>query len=72
MILSDEKIQEIITNNCGDPPVKEKLKFTISLNQHKLEFYTKYPFLKGQEHQDDLNSYRNLITAAVKKLNELA
>lgn len=71
MILTEEKIQEIITNTCGDPPVKVKLEFSINLNQHKLVFYTKYPFLKGQDHQDDLNSYRDLIKALYIKLKDL-
>jgi hypothetical protein len=63
MNLTDEKIKEIINNNCGNPPDKELVEYHIWVNQSKLDFYTKNPFNKGQELADELDSYCRLIKA---------
>ena len=71
MNFSDEQIQKIITDNCGNPPELKLIEKQINLNQSRLDFYTKQPFRKGQELIDELNSYRRLIAALNEKLNEL-
>jgi len=68
MNLSEEKIKEIITTNCGTPPQKELVEYHIWLNQKKLDFYTKNPAYKGKEQEDALNSYRRLIKAGIEIL----
>ena len=68
MKLSDEKIQQIMENNCGNPPTREALEYHIWLNKSKLNFYTKNPLLKGQAHKDSLESYKKLIKAGEEAL----
>jgi hypothetical protein len=71
MNFSDEQIQKIITDNCGNPPQIKHVEIQIKSNQQRLDFYTKSPFRKGQELINELDSYRRLITALNKILNEL-
>lgn len=71
MNLSDQEIDEIISNNCGNPPQINLIEYHIWLNQSKLDFYTRNPFYKGQEHEDDIRSYRRLIKAGTDLLKSL-
>jgi hypothetical protein len=71
MNLSDEKIREIINNNCGTPPQIKLVEYHVWLNQSKLDFYTKNPLSNGQEHKDDLDSYRRLIKAGNELLDSM-
>ena len=71
MNLTNEEIDKIIENNCGNPPDVEKLKYSIWLNNWKYEHYSKTRrnsiFRTDKEYNDNLDSYKRLVN----KLNEL-
>lgn len=73
----DEKIQEIIKNNCGDPPCRELLQQHIELNTWKLNNAVK-PIRNSvpiendpEEQQYTINTYRRLIAAGKDAYNNL-
>jgi len=72
--LSDEKVQEILTNFCGTPPRRELVEYHIWVNSIKLDFYSKHrnnQLWTEEEKNDQLDSYKRLVKAGVELLNKI-
>lgn len=63
-LYSMEKVNEVIKNNCGDPPTKALLEHHISINEWKLDMENKRThckFLSLEEQNDLKETFRRLI-----------
>ena len=70
MNLTNEEIDKIIENNCGNPPDVEKLKYSIWLNNWKYEHYSKARrnsiYRTDKEYNDNLDSYKRPVKKAIR------
>jgi hypothetical protein len=74
LYMSDEKINEILTNFCGTPPRRELVEYHIWVNNSKLEFYSKQRnnrLWTEDEFKDLLDSYSRLVKAGVELLTSI-
>jgi hypothetical protein len=78
MYFTDEEIETIIRNNCGDPADEQRLVKFIAMNEDRLKYYSANPLKLGvskqdkqKHHEDAINSYKRIIKAAKEKLNRL-
>lgn len=70
MYLSDEKIQEIIRNNCGSPPERAKVEYHIWLNRWKYNFNFNAR-VKCNDYDNTLDSLNRLIVAGEELLRTI-
>lgn len=62
MNISDEKVQEILRNNCGTPPERAKVEYHIWLNEWKYDLAL-HARIKCNDYDNTLDSFRRLIQA---------
>lgn len=70
MYFTDEKIHEIIRNNCGSPPERVKVEYHIELNRWKYKFAFNAR-VKCNDYENTLDTLNRLIVAGEELLKTM-